>query len=230
MIFEGWLWNLRCCGDCLAALWSMFLRIWLCFSACSFLQGLMMRLCGCGRLPRSGSWRCLQVTLGGLLQLRLTGAESTWRQVGREARRAAALLTFCWRDIFCVALFELNCCCGLDSCCLPAFHVVLFPSYAAFVLFLRVVSCVSSSRTWCVVGFIIFIVIIVVALQKRSCDRVFHAHCDAYNDSDMYPNIIDNHDQLMIMTVILSWITLVASVAQLSFLIPMIIIMRIIYQ
>jgi hypothetical protein len=138
--------------------------------------------------------------------LRLTGAESTWRQVGREARRAAALtcLTCCSRDICCVALFELNCSCGLVSCCSPAFHVVLIPSDAAFVLFLRVVSCFSSSRTRCVVGFIIFIVIFVVALQKVSYDQAFHVDCDAYNDFDMFPNITDHHDQLMIMTVILS--------------------------
>jgi hypothetical protein len=38
--------------------------------------------------------------------------------------------------------------------------------------------------------------------QKRSCDRAFHADCDARNDFDMCPNIIDHHDQLMIMTVV----------------------------
>jgi hypothetical protein len=32
----------------------------------------------------------------------------------------------------------------------------------------------------------------------------FYADCDAHNDFDMYPNIVDHHDQLMIMTVILS--------------------------
>ena len=80
----------------------------------------------------------------------------------------------------------------------------MIPSHAAFVVFLRFASCCSSSRTCCVVSFIILIVIIVLVLQKRSCDRAFDADCDAYNDFDMYPNIIDNHDQLMIITVILS--------------------------
>jgi hypothetical protein len=32
----------------------------------------------------------------------------------------------------------------------------------------------------------------------------FDADCDAYNDFDMCPNILDHHDQLMIITVILS--------------------------
>ena len=84
------------------------------------------------------------------------------------------------------------------------FIYILIPSHAAFVLVLRFVSCFSYWRTWCVVGFIVFIVIIGVVLQKVSYDRAFHADCDAYNDFDMYPNILDHHDQLMIMTVILS--------------------------
>ena len=153
MIFERWLWNLRCCGDCLAAFGSLFLRIWLCFSACSFLQGLGTTLCGCGRLPRSGSWRCSQVTRTVLLQLRLTGAESTWRQVGREARRAAALpcLSCCWRDTFCVALFELHCSCGLFFYCSPAFHIyfdsiaccfcVIFAFCLIFFIFTHMMRC-----------------------------------------------------------------------------------------
>jgi hypothetical protein len=32
----------------------------------------------------------------------------------------------------------------------------------------------------------------------------FYADCDALDDFDIYPNILDHHDQLMIMTVILS--------------------------
>ena len=39
----------------------------------------------------------------------------------------------------------------------------------------------------------IFIISIVV-LQKSSYDHVFYADYDAYNDHDMHPSVIDNHD------------------------------------
>jgi membrane protein required for beta-lactamase induction len=83
---------------------------------------------------------------------------------------------------------SIACCfCGIFAFCLICFHL-----HAHDALLVSLFS------------LLLFIVIIVFVLQKRSCDRAFHADCDAYNDFDIHPNIIDNHDQLMIMTVILS--------------------------
>ena len=39
----------------------------------------------------------------------------------------------------------------------------------------------------------LFIISIVVH-QKCSYDHVFYADYDAYNDHDMHPSVIDNHD------------------------------------
>ena len=47
--------------------------------------------------------------------------------------------------------------------------------------------------------------LLLLLLRFRSGRMIaFYADCDAFNDFDMYPNILDHHDQLMIMTVILS--------------------------
>ena len=46
----------------------------------------------------------------------------------------------------------------------------------------------------CFIFIIMSFIISIVVLQKSSYDHVFYADCDAHNDHDMHPSVIDNHD------------------------------------
>jgi WD40 repeat protein len=85
---------------------------------------------------------------------------------------------------------SISCCSDSITCCfcvIFAFCLMFFHFHAHDALLVSLFS------------------LLLLLLRFRRCRLIaFYADCDAYNDFDIHPNIIDNHDQLMNMTVILS--------------------------
>ena len=96
------------------------------------------------RLWEVATQRELAVLTGhtnGVTSVAFDGSGKYLASGGARGATSRSIVDMLLKRYFLHCIVRVNCSCGLFSCCSPAFHVVLIPSHAAFVLFLRFVSC-----------------------------------------------------------------------------------------